>query len=129
MSKYTEVTPEGCERLNSQRELAARMLCSVAEAGRRIAFGKIKPALSTAKNNYYKSSDIDEHRMKAIAEIARRCSQLNGSERNRVVALFAQISAAENQRATPNLEDLTAGARGANAVGTGSLIRELVAPR
>ncbi len=131
MSKLTEVTPAGCEAMNSQRELAARMLCSVAEAGRRIAFGHIKPAVCTARSQFYRSEDLNEHRAQAIAKIAKRCSQLNVSERARIVQLFAEISAAEHQRPIPGVEDMAAGARGADVAaeaGPDSWLKQLVRP-
>ena len=111
MNMVTEKIPDGCERLNTQRELAARVLCSVAEAGRRIITGRLVPVVCTARSQFYSTRDLNEHRLRAIGEIGRRCAALSIGERAKLVALFTEISAAENQRTIPNAEDRAIGER------------------
>ena len=126
---HKEKVPAGCEELNTQAELAKRMICSRIEAGRRIAFGKLPAHSATANQVFYRSEDLDAFRCSAIAKIAESVRQLNSSERDKIVRLFAEISAAENGRMFANVDDFKAGIAGAEAsaaAGEPSLARQLV---
>ena len=131
-TKHREPCPAGCEELNTQAELAKRMLCSRSEAGQRIVFGKLKAHSATANQVFYRTDDLNVYRGAAIAKIAESVRQLNASERDRIVRLFAEISAAENGRMVANVDDFKAGYSGAAAsaaAGEHSLARRLVRRR
>ena len=87
-TKHREPCPAGCEELNTQAELAKRMLCSRSEAGQRIVFGKLKAHSATANQVFYRTDDLNVYRGAAIAKIAESVRQLNASERDRIVRLI-----------------------------------------
>lgn len=129
---YKVPCPVGCEELNTQADLAKRMLCSTVEAGRRTISGKLRAHSATANQVFYRTEDLNRFRGPVIEGIGRQCALMSASERDRLIALFAKISAAEGGRSEPNVDDFVKGHAGAAtslATGQNSIARQLVRRR
>jgi hypothetical protein len=86
--------PTGCEEINSQAQLGARLLCSGQHAGRLIINGAIKPAKTGPFQKFYRTTDLNNLRNSAVETIKEKCSRLTEPER---LALAAGLPA----RSTP----------------------------
>jgi hypothetical protein len=62
--------PSGMERLDTQAQLGARLLCSGQHAGRLIVTGAIKPALVRYDSTFYATADLDQLRASAVEVLA-----------------------------------------------------------
>jgi hypothetical protein len=71
----------GCEEINSQAQLGARLLCSGQHAGRLIINGALKPAHTGPFQKFYSTAALNNLRDNAVEAIKEKCSRLTEAER------------------------------------------------
>jgi hypothetical protein len=101
--------PEGFELHLTKTSLGKRCFCSHTEIGRLITAGELKPRGGGAYgSSHYSVEDLDRVRGHHYRKIEERCAALNGSERVRLAAQFAEVSALMQGRSGPSVDDNTA---------------------
>ncbi len=81
MEDFQEKIPAGCERLNTQAEIGARIGCTGRNVGLLLACGAIRPASVTARSAFYRTADLDAFKANALAQITQKCARLSPADR------------------------------------------------